>query len=395
MRWLTLRRLHSDNWEARRGALLELGQSGDRSLLPTLLESLSDLQPEVRDAACEALDGLDPAWRDAPATRDAIRRHASELGSSSSPSAAAALAAIGPTAAGYLAENFHTFDEPAQSAAVDLFAQTEYRPVADALLDGFDALRPAVQLKALRLFGQFRERRAVGRLVHALRFQPAAEASHFPASTAGSPYRRCAAFALGKIRDKSSVEDLVVARTDPEHGVREAAAEALDQVDADWRSSEAARRALPVAIARMALDGSHDIRAPREARMLVMELLGEHPPRGFAFHGEYLRFVASGALATHPAASEAVPLLIDALSETAAGWDKDESARLLGRIGDKRAVAALYEAVAEKRSCRLSAAEALFALGESESLSSVLTGEEVRTLRERAEFGLKPSPSPP
>ena len=137
MRWLTLRRLRSDNWEARRCALLELGQSGDRSLLPTLLESLSDPQPEVRDAAREALDHLDPTWRDAPATSETIRRQASELGSLSSSSAAAALSAIGPAAAAYLLDNFHTFDEPAQSAAVELFAQTGHLPAAGALLDGF------------------------------------------------------------------------------------------------------------------------------------------------------------------------------------------------------------------------------------------------------------------
>ena len=145
----------------------------------------------------------------------------------------------------------------------------------------------------------------------------------------------------------------------------------------------------------MALDGTRDIRAPREARILVMELLGEHPPRGFAFHGEYLRFVASGVLATHPASSEAVPLLIDALSETAAGWDKEEAARLLGRIGDRRAIAPLYTAVAERQPWRLSAAEALFALGERESLSSLLSDDEMRMLKERAEAGLRPSTSLP
>jgi HEAT repeat protein len=57
-----------------------------------------------------------------------------------------------------------------------------------------------------------------------------------------SDVRRAVAQALGAIGEPPAIEGLVLALTDEERAVREAADIPLRQIDPDWMSSEAARR---------------------------------------------------------------------------------------------------------------------------------------------------------
>ena len=57
--------------------------------------------------------------------------------------------------------------------------------------------------------------------------------------------RRDAARALGQIRDVRAVEPLICLLMDNHSYVREAAKEALDEIDPDWASSEEAKRHVP------------------------------------------------------------------------------------------------------------------------------------------------------
>ena len=55
--------------------------------------------------------------------------------------------------------------------------------------------------------------------------------------------RQAAAEALGLMRTQTAIESLVLALTDEERGVRQAAEASLEKLNAEWTSSEAARRA--------------------------------------------------------------------------------------------------------------------------------------------------------
>ena len=64
-------------------------------------------------------------------------------------------------------------------------------------------------------------------------------------SDADSDVRRAVAQALGVIAEVPAIEALVLALTDEERAVREAADLALGRIDPNWVCSEAAQRAAP------------------------------------------------------------------------------------------------------------------------------------------------------
>ena len=64
-------------------------------------------------------------------------------------------------------------------------------------------------------------------------------------SESDSDVRRAVAQALGTIGEPAAIEGLVLALTDEERAVREAAELALNRIDPNWVSSEAAQRAAP------------------------------------------------------------------------------------------------------------------------------------------------------
>jgi HEAT repeat protein len=153
--------------------------------------------------------------------------------------------------------------------------------------------------------------------------------------------RKLAAKELGESKDPRAVEALAVALKDANLHVRFQARNSLDQIDAAWAKSEAARRAIPTVVAAL----GHSDWLVRDSAAWGLGEIGD---------------------------AGAVEPLIAALRNRELDV-QGQAAVSLGKIGDARAVEPLIAALADTNHCvRGAAAEALGKIGDARAVEPLI-----------------------
>lgn len=155
--------------------------------------------------------------------------------------------------------------------------------------------------------------------------------------------REMSVWVLGEIRDPRALEPLIYARKDGNPSVRLKAKGALKQIDANWVKSQAASNALP-----SLTDAMQD--KNRDVSDAATEVLGEiADPRAvkplLSRLGDYRSANVNWALRS--IGEPSVEPLLAALKDTNP-LVRERAARILGAIGDKRAVDPLRQAQADE-----------------------------------------------
>lgn len=228
-----------------------------------------------------------------------------------------------------------------------------------------------IRMKAAEALGKLRDKKAVDQLIHALE-----DEDEF--------VRREAAEALGKIRNKKAVDPLIHMLMDKDEYVRTYAAEALGKIRdkkavdplihviKDEDMGEAATVALirlgePAVkpLIQMLKDKNEDV---RERAVWALEKLGWEPKRDIGkaryliVKGEWDELVQLGQLAVGP--------LIHALEDEDA---RANAAEALGKIGDEKAVDPLIHTLEdEERMVRRNAAGALGRIGDKKAVGPLI-----------------------
>ncbi|HQG93437.1 MAG TPA: HEAT repeat domain-containing protein [Acidobacteriota bacterium] len=315
----------------RRKAAQALGTLGDDSVFNTLLESLRDVCPEVREAGARALARLDidrtialllgrlkpdekKEWEftaealghlgDARATEPLVAL----LKEAPRSPLLAAIEALGKLndarAIPPLIETLghdDSFVRKAAAYALDRLGQPDWKEWIEGTKQ--DLVR----------LGESGDPRALAPLIQALK-------------TGSEDSRKSAALALGILRNPSAAGPLVVALEDREGAVRAAAAQALGPL----------RNPLAVEPLIKALKDRH--RDTRRAAAIALGLMGDTP---------------------------AVRPLIDALTDDDDWMVRKSAAEALGNLGDSRAIKPLIQALRDSdESVRLAIGEALGKFGE-------------------------------
>ena len=372
--------------EVRRLAVYALGEVGDASAVPALLEALKDSNEEVRRGAADALGEIGDASA-APALLEALKdsydeemlKHAAgALGKIGDASAVPGLLQAlkyrdkwGPRyAADALGEIGDASAVPALLEALKYRDKWGPRYAADALGKIGDASAVPALLEALKdsydeemykhaagALGKIGDASAVPGLLQALKYRDKwgpryaadalgeiGDASAVPAllealkDNSDAWVRRYAAEALGKIGDASAVPGLLQALKDNSDAwVCKLAAEALRKID-DASAVPALLPALKdsnVSVRRLAVYALGEV-GDASAVPALLEALKDS--------NEEVRRGAADALAKIGDAS-AVPALLEALKES---YDEEmlkHAAGALGKIGDASAVPGLLQAL--------------------------------------------------
>ena len=172
--------------------------------------------------------------------------------------------------------------------------------------------------------------------------------------------------ALGQIGDPRAIEPLISTLGDQDWNVDREVPTALDAIDPNWRSSEAAKRMVPQFI-NLLDDMNHLIKGGAAFALGVIRDTRAVPKLIEVLRDEegYVSTNAAEALGKigDPKAVEALLTLL----ATASGGLKAEAAKALGAIGDSRALEPLINALGDREVC----AEVARALGKMHSSQAV------------------------
>lgn len=325
MLWWTLRRLKSADFKTRVRAIDEIVRSPSDKALVALLNVLENRHPSYRDTrsevvsalgkigdaraieplvdvieeepgAKEALGKIDPNWRTSAIAQNAVPRLISKLGHEQElvrTRAAEVLGMIGdpravePLVAALRSPN-GTLTKYYLDAAHALAEIGDVRAVEPLVLASIDDFWAVEELE--KIDPNWKEcaeaRNAVPQI-----------ADRLGSSDEGTRLR--AASFLEEVGDARAVERLILALADTRSKVGIAAASALDKIDTQWRTSAAARNAVPLFVGKL---GEKDDEANGGARMGAARALGEIgdsdaiEPLLRALAGEEVRVAAVHAL---------------------------------------------------------------------------------------------------
>jgi HEAT repeat protein len=341
MLWWTLRKLKAADVETRTRAATALGDRGDRSAVPALIEALSDESEEVRRAAAESLRRIvHPA-----AAEPLVKALQALAGSRGHPKAnsedfrrlAVAIAGQGKPSVGPLLRLLDSPEKDARLWAAHALGRIGDPEAVTALTRLLEDKRSEVRREAALALGQTRGGSAAEPLIRAL--------SHRDVET-----RKAAAEGLGALGGARTEAALSRAVTDPEESVQLAVVAGLGRV-----GTTAAALAL-----RPALDSER--RTVREAAAAV--LAGFELQPGSAAERAALAVLRADVEGAVREGDAAVEPLVEALSS------KDPARRLvgargLGRLKTARAVPQLLRAVRDlEPGVQAAAADALAAVGQ-------------------------------
>jgi len=196
---------------------------------------------------------------------------------------------------------------------------------------------------------------------------------------------------LGELRGQSVVEPLVLALKDADDSVRDQAAIALENIDPNWRNSEAVNHTLPVLInvlnnnnARTRSDAAKALGKIKDVSA-VESLINALKDEDFV-----VRWVAADALGEIKDSSSVESLV--ALLQDNDKFVRQHAVSALGNIGDPRAVNALIEALKdEDNNVRKKSAEILGNFRDSAAIEplALLLKDPVTAVRNEAETALK------
>jgi HEAT repeat protein len=200
--------------------------SGSRAV-PALAAARTDIDPLVRRAAGAALDKVDRFWRKLPAARPAVEREIKEVSDQ--------LAPFIRQSDTLLESAVQRYDqEPVRKAVKNLIEKGE--DLVDEMTKTFDPeLAGPVLLSITELIRKAKVVAAEGAQRFAAADEARVEGLRNSLSDVNPVTRLAAATALGMTRDPRHIPLLAVARTDADARVREAAVEALDRINPDWR----------------------------------------------------------------------------------------------------------------------------------------------------------------
>lgn len=231
-------------------ALEKIGSAG----IPELVKALSDSEKNVRTGSANALDAIDPEWRNSDSAREAVPELLKTLTDSFSSGrgiAVEALGAIGPSEAlphliNVLADTEEQVRDGAKTALDKIDPQWPQSEDArnatlkfvEALTDADKGARDAAREALSKIDPKWEQsepvRKSMPRFVKALS-NPLNSIRCAGAESLG---------ALGSMAAKA-VPYLIKATADNDRDVREAAKSALKKIDPEWQKSESAVKALP------------------------------------------------------------------------------------------------------------------------------------------------------
>ena len=392
--------LHDQEWPVRAGAAEALGLIGDKVSLEALVQKIQDNVEKVRDQAAEAIVRFGRQ-----ATIPLLNALAREKDKFSERALLMCLGKIGdpksvPALISYLRSSYFTVRQSAVAALVRFgpavvclllpslsFNRSDIEPL---IKDACDRLRPELQLRAIKAIGGLEDHRAIKMLKQLVdeSLPDIQEAAVQGLSQIGcAAWGRCCALkVLAEVGDAALVPQIAPSLQDHSDNVRMEAVRALAKMggpaavkdlvrmaktdECDFIRTESVRRLRTVGIGQAGVLKAA-IRAlkdrARQVRRQAARLLGNFQDKksiqpllkATADPHWSVRESAENALLNF--GREAVEPLIAAL-ESASWTTRFRAARLLGDIGDGRAIPALKKILVkkgEKRQVREISEEAL------------------------------------
>jgi HEAT repeat protein len=342
VRWWDLRQLKSSSPARRARAAAAFGQSEDVDVLDVLLPLSEDAAPEVRASAREAVASIrERALRRLlplmlePERREATMKALGQIDKKWRRSNAAR------DAVGAFVGVLETGDRQARCKATGALAALHARAGVDALVSALNGDDRFVSHSATRALGEIRDTRAIEPLLG------------YVVATRDGLERQAAIDALAQIDVKwtqselarSMIARLVTLLVDPDDDRRGTATSLLQMIDPQWAGSDHARAAVPELI--RALAGG-----PPFSRRVAAALLGQigdlraAEPLIEALAGadwDVVRYAAAalGALGDR----RAVEPLLDLIGRVRAPETFRAAAESLGRLGDRGAVGPLVDLI--------------------------------------------------
>lgn len=355
--WWTLRQLKSKDPSVRRRAAEELGNSRNKQAIRALVTALNDDHIYVRAAAQGALAKIGPAAVK-PLTaalkddREQVRWHAAwALGDTGDARAVEALLTAltdhtwGVRNAAAIALDSLNW-QPADDTERALLAVARHdwpENVQEVIQLGSTAVEPLMTvLKGDRRDMQEHAAKALGEIGDARAVEPLVAALNaYDEST-----RKAAAEALGQIGDSRALEPLVMVLKDVY--VKQAAVSALQQIDPDWKNSEAVKRAVPAFVTALrdestvARRGGASVLGLIEEAQAVGPLVAALKDKESDVREEVVKALAQ--IGDMRALEPLVAMLKDEHYHV-----RQVTAEVLGKIGDARAVGPLLAALKTKQ----------------------------------------------
>jgi HEAT repeat protein len=212
-------------FEVATGHTKTAAHAGEAAVVPLVTELGSDTG-FLRRAAAEALEGVNDPRRIAPL-----------LAAARDPDPTVRVSAIYALAnensgevANMLTNSFRDRDPQVRLAAAEVLAKWDDPAYIPCFFDLLADSHFEVRLTAVKFLARRRDPQAAEVMLPLMQ-------------DADSDVRLTVAQALGAVGNPVAIEALVIGLTDEERAVREAAALALEQIDANWASSESAQRA--------------------------------------------------------------------------------------------------------------------------------------------------------
>ncbi len=335
-----IRRLKNKDDSIRQAAAQALGELGDKRAVNPLINMLDDLDPNVRSNAAQALGKLG----DKRAVKPLINR-LNDSGSSVSSNAAQALGELGDKRAieplFNRLSNSSLCDYPyAAQVLGKLGDKRAIKPLINRLSDS----NSGVSSSAAQALGKLGDKRAVRLLITRL-------------SDSSSGVRSNAAQALGELGDKRAIEPLINRLSDSDLNIRSNAAQALEKLDTTKEQMVAgyveALDSPDLFVRRDATEALGKLGNKRAIETLINKL--SDSSSGVSSNAAE----ALGRLGN----KRAVEPLIKALGDPDS-YVRRDAAEALGRLGNKRAVEPLITRLSDSNSnIRSNAAQALERLG--------------------------------
>jgi len=345
MLWWTIRQLKTGTANTKMSASVKLGKSRNRKAIEPLLSALMDRDPQVQEAALKALDNTTLDWR------------RSDEVSVFLPSIVATLKRVDEDTS-----TAHPARRAKQAAVRALSKIGDHRAIE--LL--------ATALKDKDEYVQEESAKALGTIGGELVVEPLFAALKSPFDYVNEP----AAISLGKIGDRRAIAPLVTALTGVylRDGIQNKVKEALENIEPNWKESQEARVAVPSLVNALKTSWGPSI----EAAVQTLTEIGDKQAIPLLVtlvdYREHVLNAAIDALeGINPnwrqlqEARKSVPALLTALKENDSSVRR-AAAKMLGEIGDERAVEPLLIALEDKSdTVREAATEALKKTRSSES----------------------------